>query len=160
MFHLLFYSSIILFIPHVIVITFLFGEIIIVSRTYCLRTTGGSYVLVPAISDRMNCTYRAKVAKKYIASIDARKRIPTINILKAMSLLVEAWDRVTAITVMNCFRKSGISTESQQQSLNDADDSFKALASDMEELRARYERLIPSEMAADDESLNRSSRIS
>ena len=75
--------------------------------------------------------YRAKVVKIYIACIDAKKWIPSINILNAMSILVEAWDRVTAATITNCFRKAGISTENQQQSLDDSDDPFQALASEM-----------------------------
>ena len=58
----------------------------------------------------------------------AKKGIPSINILNEMSLLVDAWDRVTAATITNCFRKAGISTENQQQSLDDADDPFQALA--------------------------------
>ena len=65
-----------------------------------------------------------------------------------MSLLVDAWDRVTAATITNCFCKAGISTENQQ-SLDDADDPFQALASEIEELRARNEALIPSEITAD-----------
>ena len=56
---------------------------------------------------------RAKVAKRYIASIDAKKGIPSINILNVMSLLVDAWDRVTAATITNCFCKAGISTKNQ-----------------------------------------------
>ena len=92
--------------------------------------------------------YRAKVVKRYISSIDPKKGIPSINILNAMSLLVDAWDRVTAATITNCFCKAGISTENQQQSLDDADDPFQALASEIEELRARDEVLIPSEITA------------
>ena len=94
--------------------------------------------------------YRAKSVKRYIASIDAKKGIPSINILNAMPLLVDAWDRVTAATITNCFRKAGISTENQQQSLDDVDDPFQALASETEELRARDEALIPSEITADE----------
>ena len=94
--------------------------------------------------------YRAKVVKRYIASIDAKKGKPSINILNAMSLLVDALDRVTAATITNCFRKAGISTENQEQSLDAADDPFQALASEIEKLRARYEALIPSEITADE----------
>eukprot|EP00794_Sanderia_malayensis_P002407 gene2407-2773_t len=67
-----------------------------------------------------------------------------------MSYLAEAWDRVTSDTIVNCFRKAGICTASQQQSLNDADDPFQELASEIEELRARNEELIPQELTADD----------
>ena len=66
-----------------------------------------------------------------------------------MPLLVDAWDRVTAATITNCFRKAGISTENQQ-SLDDADDPSQVLASEIEELRAREEALIPSEITADE----------
>ena len=95
--------------------------------------------------------YRAKVVKRYIASIDAKKGIPSINnILNTVSLLVDAWDRVTAATITNCSREAGISTENQQQSLDDAGDPFQALASEIEELRARDEALIPSEITTDE----------
>ena len=60
-----------------------------------------------------------------------------------MSLLVDVWYQVTAATITNCFRKAGISTENQQKSLDDADDPFQALVSEIEELRARDEALIP-----------------
>ena len=93
--------------------------------------------------------YRAKVVKRYIASIDAKKGIPSINILNAMPLLVDAWDRVAAATITNCFRKAGMFTENQQRSLDDPDDPFQAPASEIEELRARDEALIPSEITAD-----------
>ena len=94
--------------------------------------------------------YRANVVKRYIASIDAKKGIPSISILNATSLLVDAWDRVPGATITNCFRKAGISTENQQQSLDDYDDPFQVLAGEIEELRARDEALIPSEITADE----------
>ena len=72
----------------------------------------------------------------------------TKYILNAKSLLVGAWDRVTAATITSCFRKAGISTENQQQSLDDADDPFQALGSEIEELRGRDEALIPSDITA------------
>ena len=63
--------------------------------------------------------------------------MPNISILTAMSYLAEAKDRVTSDTIVNCFRKAGICTESQQQSLNDSDDPFIELVSEIEELRAQ-----------------------
>ena len=82
---------IILFIPHVIFITFLFGEIITVSRTYCLRTTGGSYVPVLTISDCMRalevsqtCTfYDADNGDEMCAKVNAFSKLYDISMNKA-----------------------------------------------------------------------------
>ena len=125
------------------------------------NTTSKTQPIDQGVIRSLKAHYRAKVVKRYIASIDAEKGIPSINILNAMSLLVDALDRVTAATITNCFLKPVISTENQQQSLNDADDPFQALAREIEELRARDEALILSEITADkyidtDDSLFRS----
>ena len=56
-----------------------------------------------------------------------------------MSYRAEARDRVTSDIIVNYFRKEGICTESQQQSLNDSDDPFQELASEIKELRPRNE---------------------
>ena len=116
------------------------------------NTTSNTQPIDQGVIRSLKAHYRAKVVKRYIASIDAKKGIPkaSINILNAMTLLVDAWDRVTAATITNCFRKAGISTENQQQSLDDADDPFQALASEIEEIRARDEALIPSEITTDE----------
>ena len=114
------------------------------------NTTSKTQPMDQGVIRSLKAHYHPKVVKRYIASIDTKKGIPSINILNAMSLLVDAWDRVRAATIKNCFCKAGISTENQQQSLDDADYPFQALASDIEELRARDEALIPSEITADE----------
>ena len=112
------------------------------------NTTSKTQPMDQGVIRSLKAHYRAKVVKQ--ASIDGKKRIPSINILNAMSLLVDAWDRVTAATITNCFRKAGISKENHQQSLDDADDPFQALACEIEELRARDEALITSEITDDE----------
>ena len=42
-----------------------------------------------------------------------------------MQLLVRLWDAVSANTVKNCFRKAGISGETQVAIINDEDDLFE-----------------------------------
>ena len=86
------------------------------------NTTSKTQPMDQGVIRSLKALYRAKVAKRYI---DAKKGIPSINILNAMSLLVDAWDPVTAATITNCFRKASISTENQQQSWDDADDHSK-----------------------------------
>ena len=41
-----------------------------------------------------------------------------------MRMLVRSWDAVSANTVKNCFRKAGISEETQVARINDEDDPF------------------------------------
>ena len=50
-----------------------------------------------------------------------------------MMMLKTAWDEVTEKTILNCFRKSGISVEAQTVALNDYDDPFKEIMDDGED---------------------------
>ena len=85
--------------------------------------------------------YCAKVQKDTLQGSRQRKGIPSINVLNALSVLVDTWGPVTAAT---------ISTENRQQSLDDAVDPFQALANETEDLRARDEALMPSEITANE----------
>ena len=51
-------------------------------------------------------------------------------------MLVSAWDSVTTKTVVNCFRKSKISSESQNAAITDDDNPFKDLEEEIENLRS------------------------
>ena len=55
--------------------------------------------------------YRTNVVRRQIKYIDAGRTTPKINIVEAM--LVRSWDAVSANTIKNCFRKAGISEETQ-----------------------------------------------
>ena len=50
-----------------------------------------------------------------------------------MMMLKTAWDEVTEKTILNCFRKSGISVKAQTVALNDYDDPFKEIMDDGED---------------------------
>ena len=56
-----------------------------------------------------------------------------VNMLEAMTLLTATWEWVSPITLVNCFRKVNISSESQAQNQSDDDDLFKLLAAQLEE---------------------------
>ena len=49
---------------------------------------------------------------------------------------------LTDITIINCFRKAGISRQSQQDSTQDTDDPFAQLAEILDELRVLDDELI------------------
>ena len=81
--------------------------------------------------------YRTNVVRRQFKRIDACRMTPKINILAAMSMLVRSWDAVSANTVKNCFRKAGISEETQVASINDEDDSLKLLEENVNEFKSR-----------------------
>ena len=58
--------------------------------------------------------------------------------LEAMTLRIAAWECVSPITSANCFRKAGISCDSQARWCAD-DDPFKLLAAQLEEFQKRCE---------------------
>ena len=97
----------------------------------------------------LKARYRTKVIRKYIAAVDAKKPLPKLTVLDAMTMLVAAWDGVSEITVVNCFKKAGICKESQESSINDNDDLFKVLAEEMNILRERNPDLVPGDVTSE-----------
>ena len=53
-----------------------------------------------------------------------------------MQMLVSAWDALSRQTIVNCFRKSGISTESQEADIAEDDDPFRELQDETDDLRS------------------------
>ena len=51
-------------------------------------------------------------------------------------MLVSAWDALSRQTIVNCFRKSGISTESQEADIAEDDDPFRELQDETDDLRS------------------------
>ena len=50
-------------------------------------------------------------------------------------MLVLAWDALLTQTIVNCFQKSGISTESQETATAEGDDPFWELQDEIDVLR-------------------------
>ena len=91
--------------------------------------------------------YRHSIIKRYITSIDGGRFPTNVNMLEAMTLLTVAWECVSPITLVNCFRKADMSSESQALSQSDDDDPFKLLAAQLEEFQDKCES--PSDFAVD-----------
>ena len=79
-----------------------------------------------------------------------------------MMMLYTAWDEVTEKTILNCFRKSWISVETQTGAMNDHDDPFKEIMNygeddsaveelefDLNQLRKTRPDLAPENILAD-----------
>lgn len=89
--------------------------------------------------------YRILLVQKMIECIDEGKPLPKISILDAMFMVTAAWKNVTVKTIVNCFRKAGISASAQEDAISDADDPFSALRSSLETLQERDGGLINGE---------------
>ena len=53
-----------------------------------------------------------------------------------MQMLVAAWDAVTTKTVLNCFRKSKISSDGQKAAIVEDNDPFKESEEEIEDPRS------------------------
>ena len=95
------------------------------------------------VTRRLKAFYRHSLIKCFIASIDQGKSPRNINILEAMVLLTASWDRVSSETLVNFFRKAGISYDSQFQSRSDDDDPFNLLAERVDELKENSDTFSP-----------------
>ena len=65
-----------------------------------------------------------------------------------MQLLVSAWDALSTQTMVNCFRKSGISTKSQETATVEDDDPFRELQDGIGDLRSVQPNLIEEDFDA------------
>ena len=101
------------------------------------NTTSKTQPMDQGVIRALKAYYRSNVVKRQIKFIDAGKEVPKINILEGMQILVKSWDAVSKDTVQNCFKKAGISRETQVSSLNDEDDPFKSLSENISELKKR-----------------------
>ena len=66
-----------------------------------------------------------------------------------MAMLEQPWFALPDTTVINCFKKAGISKESQQDSIQDTDDPFAQLSEMLDELRALDLDLVPDSLTAE-----------
>ena len=94
--------------------------------------------------------YRSAIVKLYINRIESGQELPKISILDAMKFLVQAWNRVTKDTVQNCFKRAGISKDAQADAVEEIDDPFKSLQSDLDELQLPDQSLVPDGATAED----------
>ena len=81
--------------------------------------------------------YRNSIIQRYITSIDGGRSPTKVSMLEAMTLLTVAWECVSSITLVNCFREDDISSESEARSQSDGDDPFKLLSAQLKEFHDR-----------------------
>ena len=84
----------------------------------------------------LKAKYRKNVVQKVIQSVEKKKTLSKTSFLERMQMLVSAWDGLSTQTIVNCFRKSGISTESQKTVIAEDDDPFRELQYEIDDLRS------------------------
>ena len=79
--------------------------------------------------------YRRRIVCLCIKSLDENNPLPKITILRTIKNLVSSWNAVLEKeTIVNCFEKANISHANQQTAVIDADDPFKSLEEELDNL--------------------------
>ena len=97
------------------------------------NTTSKTQPMDQGVIRSLKVKYHRKIIKRLIRAVDMKKKLPQTSILDAMQLLQSAWSEVSELTIKNCFRKSGISEKSAEQAINEEDNPFKDITTDLEE---------------------------
>ena len=84
------------------------------------------------ISRSLKPKYRKNVVRKIVPSAEKKKTPPKISLLQGMQMSVSAWDAVSTQTTVICFRKSGISTNSQETPIAEEGNAFRELQDEID----------------------------
>ena len=112
------------------------------------NTTSKTQPMDRVVIRALKAFYRTNVVRRQIKYVDEGKTTPKINTLQAMRMLVKSWDAISSNTVKNCFRKAGISQETQVASINEEDGPFKLLQQNVDELKSHD--LVDENLTVDD----------
>ncbi|XP_065672149.1 tigger transposable element-derived protein 4-like [Hydra vulgaris] len=93
--------------------------------------------------------YRHKIVRLCIKAVDNNEPMPKISIFQAMKDLVSSWNAVSKETVINCFKKAGISKTNKSIEKADDDHSFKFLTEELNRLRELDPRAVQEDLSAE-----------
>ena len=106
------------------------------------NTTSKTQPIDQSVIRSLKAKYRRNVVWKIIQSVKKKKTLPKVQLLQGMQMLVSVWDALLTQTIVNCFQKSGISTESQETAIAEVDDPFRELQDEIHDLRSVQPNLI------------------
>ena len=87
--------------------------------------------------------YCGRVVRRLCRTLDKKKTLPKLSILQGMKILVFSWGAVSAQTIVNCFRKAGITPEAQNPAIRDAGDPFSVLKEHLQQRRGIDPDIVP-----------------
>ena len=91
---------------------------------------------------------RGRVAPLLCRALEKKEPCPKISILQPMKILPDSWEAVSKETIINCFRKAGITPAVQQVAISDSDDPFKDLQEGLNDLRKADSSMVPDDVTA------------
>ena len=100
------------------------------------NVTSKTQAMDQGVTRSLKAKYHKNVVRKIIQSVEKKKSLPKISLLRGMQMLASAWYALSMQTIVNCFRKSGISTESLQTAMAKDDDPFRELQYKIDGLRS------------------------
>ena len=112
------------------------------------NTTSKTQPMDQGVIRSLKAKYRKNIVRKIIQSVEKKKTLPKISLLQVMQILVSAWDALLTQAIVNCFRKSGISTESQKTTIAEDGDPFRELQDEIDDLRSVQPNLIEEDFDA------------
>ena len=90
--------------------------------------------------------YRGRTVRLLCRALEKKEPRPKISILQSMKILADSWEVVTKETIINCFRKAGITPAVQQAAIADSDDPFKDLQESLNDLRKADSSIVPDDV--------------
>ena len=75
------------------------------------NTTSKTQPMDEGVIGSLKAKYRKNVVRKIIQCVEKKKTLPKISLLQGMQMLFLVWGALSTQTIVNCIRKSGISTD-------------------------------------------------
>ena len=93
--------------------------------------------------------YQRRIVRPCIKSLGEKKSLPKITILQAMKNLTSSWNAVSEKTIVNCFKKANMSHANQPTAVTDADEPFKSLEEELDNLCKLDENVVQDTLSAE-----------
>ena len=104
--------------------------------------------MVQGVIRSLEAHYRGRVVRLLCRVLEKKEPCPKISILQSMKILADSWEVETKETIINCFRKAGITPVDQQAAIADSDNPFKDLQERLNDLRKADSSMVPDDVTA------------
>ena len=112
------------------------------------NTTSILHPMDQGVIRSLKAHYRGRVVRLLCRGLEKKEPCPKISILQSLKILVDSWEVVSKETIINCFRRAGITPAVQQAAISDSDDPFKDLQESLNDLRKADSSMVPDDVKA------------